>query len=233
MKKLFFRNDDVGWNLKDFDRLLSLFVTNHHKLNGAAIPSASLDSYPVGIFSEFKKNLQIHTHGFAHLDHQSEGKKAEFGSARSLDSVKKELQQAYANTQHIFGDLFFPAFTPPWNRIEDSWISLIHECGFRILSRDGDRKNSIAGLGDLNVHIDLHTSRKPVAYTPETLLQEVLSLQTPYNHVGIMIHHKHMAEADFVFIDQFLQLLTAKEIPTYFFSELESELESDLKKSPC
>ncbi|MGE0633622.1 MAG: hypothetical protein AB7O96_14510 [Pseudobdellovibrionaceae bacterium] len=222
--KLFFRNDDVGWNLKDFEKLLGLFVKNGQKLNGAAIPSASMDAYKKDVFNAHRGNLQIHTHGYAHLDHQSEGKKAEFGSARSHDSVKKELRESLSMTQDVFKDLFFPAFTPPWNRIDETLIPLLAEAGFKVLSRDGDKISKTPGLKDLNIDLDLHTSKKPRIYTTESLLAEAEEVGKTKKHVGIMIHHKHMVEDDFVFMDQFLKLLSSKKIETHFFSELEKDL---------
>lgn len=220
--KLFFRNDDVGWNVQEFERLLQVFAKNGQKINAAAIPSACADTYKKKSFHEYKNTVQFHTHGYAHLDHQSEGKKAEFGSARSHTSVKKELRDSFLLSQDLFGELFFPGFTPPWNRMDESLLHLLPEAGFRILSRDGGQKSLVSGIKDLNIQIDLHTSKHPRAHTVQSLFDDSMAIAKTEGIVGIMIHHKHMEDFDFIFIDQFLKKLTEKKVETALFSELES-----------
>lgn len=220
MPRLFFRNDDLGWDLAKFARLLDLFARAGHKLNAAAIPLICLEVYDRMTFSTYQHVLEVHAHGLAHLDHEASGKKNEFGPARDCQAVKRDLRQAYELTETTFSGLFFPAFTPPWNRMEMEYMQLLPESGFKLLSRDGDKTAAIAGLTEINIDIDLHTAKVERAWSVELLLEEINTIGHQQETVGIMLHHKHMRDADYVFLQAFLERLTRERIATYFFSEL-------------
>lgn len=216
--KLFFRNDDLGWNPREFSQLLDLFVQNGHKLNVAAIPMACLETYEPGSFANTAPYLQIHSHGLAHFDHAEFGKKCEFGDNRTRESVAQDLQKSKAIAEELFGELYYPAFTPPWNRISDQFIPLLKEAGFEVLSRDGDKNASFPGLQELNIDVDLHTCKVPVQLTPEELVERIQSGDR--KTLGIMLHHKHMARKDYDDLDRLLKILNEREIPSHFFSEM-------------
>jgi len=217
--RLFFRNDDLGWDLPKFTRLLELFERTGHKLNAAAIPLVCFENCEPNGFRPFAPYLQVHAHGLAHFDHEANGKKSEFGPARDATSVRCDLERAFELTRHTFGDLFYPAFTPPWNRMETDFIRMLPEAGFTLLSRDGDKRAGIPALDELNIDIDLHTAKQDrSSWSTDSLFKNVVTRNT--STVGIMLHHKHMTENDYEFLAAFLDRLNREGIPTHFFSEL-------------
>ncbi len=218
--QLFFRNDDLGWNKPEFDRLLNLFIQTNQKLNAAAIPSVCAEAYSESFFDNAKDYLQVHAHGYAHLDYETQGKKCEFGLSRNIESVQEDLKRSFQITSKHFSKIFYPAFTPPWNRMAMEYIPLLKEVGFKALSRDGHSKIKDSGLEEINVNIDLHTQKKPIKYTVSSLWEEVQKQAKIDPQVGIMLHHKHMTESDFEFLKDFLEFLNQNTIKTYFYSEL-------------
>lgn len=218
--RLFFRNDDLGWDLAKFDRLLSIFARTDHKLNAAAIPLACLEVYDRADFNGSEKHLQVHAHGLAHLDHEEFGKKCEFGPARDLESVRRDLRQSFEITERVFTDMFYPAFTPPWNRMLPEFIALLPTAGFQMLSRDGKKSAGVDGLAELNIDIDLHTAKTDRTWSVDELLLEIQTKAKAQAQVGIMLHHKHMADRDYEFLEQFLERLNREGVSSHFFSEM-------------
>lgn len=213
---LFFRADDAGWGHERFERLAALFAGRGQRLNAAAIPLACLQSRPP-LPPRALEAVEFHSHGWAHLDHESAGKKCEFGPARAPETVARELEQSRAACAELFGERYFPAFVPPWNRIDERFVSLLPAAGFRALSRDGAARAGMPGLVELNVRVDLHTSRAPAPASPEAVLEAVSAFPGP---AGIMLHHARMGDADFAFLDALLRLLPRRGARSAFFSEL-------------
>lgn len=217
--KLFFRDDDLGFHNDSFLKLADLFSNRKQKLCVAAIPgSVNEDSFTKKVREN--KFLEIHSHGFQHLNHQVDGKKCEFGKSRKKERVLRELQESYQKLESLFEEQYYPAFTPPWNRIEDDLLPLIEEVGFKVVSRDGDKKANLGKVTDINVDIDLHTEKIKTERTPESLLQEVKDKTKDGTPVGIMLHHGHMKADDFEFLDEFLRLLNQEGIKSFTFGEM-------------
>ncbi len=217
MKAVFFRDDDLGWEHSRFRRLLDLFTEVGCKLNAEAIPMAAGAVCRAGDFAAARRCLEVHAHGYRHANHQQVGKKAEFGPGRHPDVVQRELAEAGCRTAELFGELYFPAFTPPWNRIDDAFIPLLSTAGFKVLSRDGPVR-AMSKLLELNVALDLHTERKHPGRGVEDWLQAVE--RSDASCPGIMLHHGCMEEADFGRLRDLLQELNARGVRSLFFSEL-------------
>lgn len=216
MKKVFFRNDDLGWMPPQFLRLVETFRARNAKLCAAAIPMSCLESYKPGSLREHRAHLEIHVHGFTHLDFEGAGKKAEFGAARAAEAAGPDLARGFEIIQSLFPDLFTPVFTPPWNRIDPKLIPLLRDCGYRAISTDGPRRFTGSGLQELNVTVDLHTNKKG----RPSLSQILQTIETASEPVGIMLHHKVMGDEDFTELDQLLRTLHERQVQTVFFREL-------------
>ena len=59
--------------------------------------------------------LGLHQHGYDHTNHETEGKKQEFGPARPADAHRRDIQTGRDRLRDLLGDAFDPIFTPPWN----------------------------------------------------------------------------------------------------------------------
>jgi len=217
---IFFRADDIGWDHGPFLRLAGLFALEGLKLNAAAIPLACRHAGARIALAPFRGRVEVHSHGLTHLDHESAGKKCEFGESRGEDEVLRDLVLSRRTLERLFRGLYFPAFVPPWNRFSARFLPLLPRAGFRCLSRDGRLRADVPGLAELNVGIDLHTSRAPGPATPEALLSAVAEAAARAPAVGIMLHHAKMGDADFDFLADFLALIKDRGARTFFLSEL-------------
>lgn len=220
MKAVFFRDDDLGWDHAKFLRLLELVQEFEFKLNAEAIPLEARKRFRPGEFAGCRRHLEVHSHGFGHANHESLGKKAEFGRQRDPADVRQELAAARLLTGELFGDLYFPAFTPPWNRIEEQFVPLLEETGFKVLSRDGPARSG-ARILELNVELDLHTDRKQPGHSVEQLIQLIEQSSSP--QVGIMLHHGRMTDGDYDRLRELLATLKSGGARSLFFSEIHGE----------
>jgi len=216
MKTVFFRNDDLGWMPPQFLRLAELFRSQDAKLCAAAIPMSCLETYKPSPFRDYSKNLEVHVHGFTHLDFEGSGKKAEFGAARGANAASSDLVRGFEIISDLFPDCFSPVFTPPWNRIDPKLIPVLKDSGYRAISTDGPARFAGSGLQELNVTVDLHTNKKGRP-SIDQILEYVESSSNP---VGIMLHHKVMTDADFIELDELLKRLRQRDIRTSFMREL-------------
>ena len=218
--RIFIRDDDLGWEPDRFATLLELHERSGIRLNAAAIPEAAVALYPASCFAHQKHILEIHTHGFAHVNHANSGKKVEFGE-RDGDSVRAEIISGRTSLESHFPENFFPAFVPPWNRLDARWTSSLAEAGYRVLSRFAGAA-PVGGLLEVNPAIDLHTRKSgpwaSVRAVMDAALAEVAS-GAPW--VGIMIHHNRIGTAELEFLAELYGEIRAGGHTTHFLSELE------------
>lgn len=217
---LFFRDDGLGRNPKEFARLVTLFARHDQKLNASAIPTLMSDeiihasipySYQAAPF------LQVVTHGFRHHNYENVGKQTEYGPSRNLEDVKAELEAG----RKILSDRFenyFPCFVPPWNQMEERFLPLLSECGYLMLSRDEQAK-TLAPLPEFDACLDLHFSE--VKLTAKEIFRELARKnEAGQDCTGVTIHHGKMVDEDFDILDELLRELSKRSINTCFFSDL-------------
>ncbi len=221
---VFFRMDDLGWYHGQFLKAIELFRRSGQKLNVAAIPMNCHEAFSTNPVADFKEVIQIHTHGFTHLDHQNAGKKAEFGSHRHKRGVLRDLLKGKQLLESLFGDQYYPAFIPPWNRMDSAFFPLLVESQYRVLSRDGASQSATPGLIDINVSIDVHTKKGAERQTLDELWEEILKQQSEQSHVGIMLHHKYMSEDDFKVLQGLIERMDKNGMKTYFFEDLVNKM---------
>jgi len=219
--KIFFRDDDLGWDTLRFQRLLQIFQNNEAKLNVAAIPKICYENFLKGTFSEFAPWMQVHTHGYAHVNWKASGKRCEFDENRSFEEVRTELTQGITLLQELFPQLYFPAFIPPWNNIAAKFIPLLPQAGYRMLSRSNSSNQIPApDIQNLDVSINLHSATQKLQIPLKVVIEKIQ--QKKIAPVGILLHHAMMDDLDFIFLDQLLKALLKAHISTHFMSEFEN-----------
>src|SRR3954451_2479465 len=90
----FFRDDDAGWADERLFELMELFEQRRLPLDLAAIPcalSAPLAAELRALHRDSEGRLGLHQHGFAHVNHEREGRKQEFGPARSPGEQRDDI----------------------------------------------------------------------------------------------------------------------------------------------
>ncbi len=210
----FFRDDDAGLSDERLFALLDLFERHSLPIDVAAIPravTAALASELRARVAAAPERLAVHQHGFAHLNHEREGRKCEFGPSRSFALQKQDIETGRQTLSEVHGFQACDIFTPPWNRCTEATGEALRACGFRVLSRDATaRPLGVAGLCELPVRVDWLARRKSVRLSLEELgdlLAEAASAAA--SPVGVMFHHELMDEAELMRAGELLSLLAA------------------------
>jgi hypothetical protein len=106
------------------------------------------------------------------------------------------------------GDVFVPAFTPPWNRCDEETLTALQGLGYMALSRSlGVQPPAPASLPEYPVSVDLHTRKEQDAEAGWQNLLEELRENLANGFCGVMLHHQRMNYAAFVFLDLLLDKL--------------------------
>lgn len=211
-RTLFIRDDDAGW---DDARLLRLLDTT-----GAAGVPIDLATIPLALGAPLAQALcarhdaapallGVHQHGTAHTNHQTEGRSAEFGTARDADAQRADLQHGRQVLQQHLGARLDPIFTPPWNRCAAHTPALLAELGLAALSRDRGAAPQQA-MPELPVDLDwtkLHRAGGPAAVAQAWA--DRLLAPAPATPLGLMLHHAVMNDAEFGVLGRALRLLAA------------------------
>ncbi len=212
--QIFFRADDIAVVDEPFQKLMNLFLFHQVPLCLAVVPDW-LDRANWEAMGEFDPGSSLwcwHQHGRNHSNHERQGKKCEFGDAREWESISRDLAEGRAALEEIMGDLFYPVFTPPWNRCGIKTLKLLHDMQFKAVSRsEGAKPAANDILPDISVNVDLHT-RRETDFTEgwQNLLKE-FSDAAENGRMGIMLHHQLMNTNAFDFLDMLLTELRSSE----------------------
>jgi hypothetical protein len=211
--EFFFRDDDAGWADARLFALLDLFARRALPLDVAAIPCAMTPALATQLRSRIDgapDRVAVHQHGFAHLNHETGGRKSEFGGAR-LDALQ---QQDIVLGRRLLAELHaLPVgniFTPPWNRCTVATGESLRAAGFRVLSRDATAQPlNVAGLYEMPVTVDWFAQRKGVRVSLHEVGLRLARAAVSAAPVGVMFHHELMDEEEMRRADELLALLAA------------------------
>jgi peptidoglycan/xylan/chitin deacetylase (PgdA/CDA1 family) len=242
---LFFRDDDAAEDIPPLRRLLSLFETQEMAINIEVIPGL-LTTECAGLLgaapSGQPKLIEVNQHGWRHENHETTGRKCEFGPARDYQQQLEDIRAGRARLDEMLGSAFYPVFTPPWNRYCDATCQALIDLGFHAISdlesnRTVNVNTALRRIPATLDIIDWRSSRdlKPV----DLLLTELIRQIQQSGHrgqpeganspksatIGILLHHRVMSEAAFSFIDRLLTELKGFEcvVPHTFRSLLEGK----------
>ena len=187
---VFFRADDVAVPGRQFARMMALFAAYDVPLSLAVVPAALTRprwQYLNGFEKMNPGRWCWHQHGWRHINHETEGKK---------------------RLERIMGDHFYPVFTPPWNRCSRIALELLKKFGYAAVSRSHGSKTPLpGGLLDYYVNVDLHTRKETWPVEGWKNLFAELEQAFTQKHCGIMLHHRMMNDAAFVFLEILLNKL--------------------------
>jgi hypothetical protein len=199
--QVFVRDDDAGW---DDDKLLALVDVTQRAgvpIDLAAIPAA----VGAGLAAELCARIDasptlvaVHQHGLQHANHEAEGRKCEFGGARSEAAQAQDLAQGRALLTGLFGQRLQPWFTPPWNRCSAATPGLLARLGFQALSRDRGAKPRQDALPELPVDVDWsrHWREGEQGAVARALVQALHARAADGAPLGLMLHHAAMAHEE-------------------------------------
>jgi peptidoglycan/xylan/chitin deacetylase (PgdA/CDA1 family) len=188
----FFRDDDVGWHHGRLRRLLEVFERHAAPIDLAVIPRA-LDPQLARELSARGTSIGLHQHGFAHVNHERDGRKCEFGRSRSAGEQRRDIERGRLLLEQLLEMPLDPIFTPPWNRCTQATGTALVGAGIRVLSREsGARGLGIGGLEELPVRVDWFAHRKGIRLTPDELGERLATEVRRGGPVGVMFHHALM-----------------------------------------
>jgi predicted glycosyltransferase len=205
---LFVRDDDIDEDEERLRHLLDIGLANGVPLSLAVIPGR-LTEAGIRLLKEHKRFhpalIELHQHGWLHLNHEVNGRKCEFGPSRSLAQQLADIAEGKAVLAEIFGDRFYPAFTPPWNRCTAETLAVLDQLGFAVFSKDNGEPVTGYSFREISITLDLFTwlngaqLKPPAELTGELVRQMAAGLV-----IGLLLHHKVMDGEAFAFLGQLL-----------------------------
>lgn len=207
----FVRDDDAGWADDRLFELLRVMEVAEMPIDLAAIPTAITPELGRELKARKRAGhrLGIHQHGFAHLNHETRGRKNEFGAGRELVHREADLRRGRDILRAAFEESLDPIFTPPWNRVSPDTPFMLAALGFAALSRDVTAPEQHA-LPEVVVHSDwskqwrlaVQCQTDPTQRIANDLARHV----APGACLGLMLHHAAMGPAE---LDSLGKLLAA------------------------
>jgi peptidoglycan/xylan/chitin deacetylase (PgdA/CDA1 family) len=196
--ELFFRDDDAGWEDERLLELVARFAEHGVPLDVAVIPAALHDRLAARLG---ETHAGLHQHGYAHTNHQVEGRRCEFGPARGYADQRADIAAGQARLRELLGDRVDPFFTPPWNRCTNDTGRALVDLGFTLLSRE-HRAEPLGLLPELPVHLDV------ARLSPQELDERFAALVREGGPIGVMFHHGVMEPEAMRRASELLALLT-------------------------
>lgn len=210
--RIFLRDDDADDDLEALRSLFDVTLASSVPLNLAIIPGTLSDA---GIrLLDNHKHLHpdlfgLNQHGWLHLNHEKEGRKCEFGPSRAFDQQREDISKGRGLLEKVFGDKFYPAFIPPWNRCTDETLRVLDQLNFKVFSKDRG-KALVTGhaFQEISSTLDLYRWKgNPAMKAPEELVAELLAQMRAVDPIGLLLHHKVMGSEAFSFLDFLLRVL--------------------------
>lgn len=205
---VFFRDDDFEVVEDSLISLLDLFNEYQLPLTGAVIPGTLTNDCTDFLIQRLEQQpLQLIQHGWIHKNHESEGKKHEFGPSRNADEVFADIRSGAETMNKAFGTKWTNVFCPPWNRMTTEGLNSIRRLNFRGISRDAGASPP-SPVPEWPVNTDLHTRKtetidQRIRDGMDDLYTKMTDPET--ERVGIMLHHKVMIDIDFRIIKYILK----------------------------
>lgn len=207
---VFFRDDDCGWGDDRLLLLLDIFADFDVPIDLAAIPAALNSAFTQKLsrrIAAHPERLRIHQHGFAHVNHEPEGKKCEFGAARSYGCQRADIAEGQHRLSELLDVAPDPIFTPPWNRCNSVTARCLAELGFQVLSRESHAAPfDVPGLFELPITVDWFAHRKKVRLDRMEWGRTLAAKLESNASLGIMLHHAVMDAEEMQALAQLLSL---------------------------
>ncbi len=216
--EFWWRDDDATRPGPLLDRLLE--AAGPRPIALAVIPATARESLAGRLADHIRQGGKalVLQHGYAHLNHAPPtAEKAEFGDHRPLEIMLEELVQGRRRLESLFGEVFEPILTPPWNRVGDEVVRSLGPSGLQGLSRFGPRGPD-AGDSVVNTHVDIVDWRGDRGFVGE---YQALGAATRHLAIkrtgvadraeptGLLTHHRDHDEACWSFIAAFAAAIDA------------------------
>jgi hypothetical protein len=206
---MFIRDDDGGWNSRALHALLAVTASRGVPVAVAVIPDAADAALGQALRRTDALLVALHQHGRAHVNHETVGRKCEFGPSRSAEQQRDDIVAGRNRLRDLLGDRLEPIFTPPWNRCTAATVRCLAELDFELLSRDSSASAfDDEPIAELPVSLDW-TGRSGANAGAEAWGQTIArAVQDAERPVGLMLHHAVMSRTDLDLVAELLDVLT-------------------------
>lgn len=195
----FVRDDDAGWDDAGLFALLDVFERTGTPIDIAAIPAHISSSCAAELNRRRARqsSLRIHQHGFAHVNHEPDGRKCEFGPSRDVSRQQADIRQGRDRLTALLGETDL-VFTPPWNRCTQATVKALEAEAFGVLSREHRASQlDIGGLASVPVTVDWRKKRADARDTPAQTAREIADqIRSGDGRLGLMLHHETLKTED-------------------------------------
>lgn len=208
--RLFVRDDDAGWADDRLFALLDTMDAAEVPIDLAAIPAALADDTAAALRRRMElQPLGVHQHGFAHTNHETEGRKCEFGAARPAAARLDDLRNGRQRLLAQFDGRLDAIFTPPWNRCTADTPAQLAALGVSALSRDRGAPAQSA-LAEIPIHVDWSRQwREATADGSDPAARIAAAMAAPVRAgetaVGLMLHHAVTADDELAVLRRLLR----------------------------
>lgn len=196
------RDDDAGWDDARLFALLRCTEQARVPIDLALIPTATGAALAAELRARFDGAdglIGLHQHGHSHTNHETQGRKCEFGPGRDPEAQRRDLSHGRERLRSLFGARLDAIFTPPWNRCSVATPALLAELGYAALSRDRTAPPQ-HDLPEVRMDVDWCKQRRLATERGEAggdaialeLARHVRASAT----VGLMLHHADMSELE-------------------------------------
>jgi hypothetical protein len=209
---VFFRDDDAGWRDERLVTLLDVFAERAVPIDLAAIPVAVTPALArvLSARSEASGMVGVHQHGYAHRNHEPQGRRCEFGPSRPASAQLADLGEGRRRLLELFGPALQPLFTPPWNRCTPETAECLVGLGVAVLSRDRTAGElAFPGLSELPVQVDWFAKHRGERLGRVAIGELLAARAAEPAPLGVMLHHAEMAADDMAAIGELLDLLSS------------------------
>lgn len=216
---VFVRDDDAGWADDALRAVMDRVADAGLPLDVAVIPAALTDALAAELTRRVDPGadrsvsgpggtVALHQHGWAHADHETAGRRCEFGPSRTHAQQRDDVARGAAVLAERLGLDGPRLFVPPWNRCTATTAAVLDELGFTALCRDATAAPLPGSrLPEVPVTVDWfgkrHRERVDRAGRGE-LLADAVRAGTP---VGVMLHHAVMDADDLDDLEALLRLV--------------------------
>jgi peptidoglycan/xylan/chitin deacetylase (PgdA/CDA1 family) len=206
----FFRDDDAGWRDDRLTALLDVFAARGVPIDLAAIPLDLGPALAASLMARAEATglVAVHQHGYAHVNHEPEGRRCEFGPSRPGRSQLADIEHGRRRLGELLGPALQPMFTPPWNRCTAETGACLVELGVAVLSRDRTAGVlGLPGLRELPVQVDWFAKRKGEALGRAALGELLAARAAEPAPLGVMLHHAVMEQDDMTAVGELLDVV--------------------------
>jgi hypothetical protein len=207
------RDDDAVAPRPELDRLLA--YARFIPIALAVIPGLAIRE--LGEKLRLMPSIVVLQHGWKHTDHTGGGRN-EYPPSRSKDDVNDELTAGRRLLTDYFGEQLAPVFVPPWNQIDERFLSLVAKAGVAYISRKGPRSNVLAGPGlmQVNAHVSPIRWTKPPSFGSDAeylaIIEDHLRGRRTGRYdinepTGLLTHHVAQNDRSYEFIDHLVEVI--------------------------